>query len=161
MDIPIAEKNDPETKKDLVYDLLNEISYRKNIYYNKMAHFKRLDDITEVIIIGSGSVAVSSLILTIPFLNPVTLIIGAVCSSISTIGGATKRVMNITSKYESCKTTYTQLSDLERSTRTVLVKNHLTSNDLQNLLADLNHSLSLIEDSSLPIKLKNKNLEYN
>jgi hypothetical protein len=147
---------DPVAKKELIFDLLDEISYRKQVYYKKMAHYKRLDDVSEAIIIGSGSVAVSSLIVTVPTLNPITLILGAVCSSISTIGGATKRVLNINSKYESCKTTYTQLSDLERMTRAVLVKNHLTSNDLQNLLADLNHSLSLIEDTSLPIKLGKK-----
>jgi hypothetical protein len=56
-------------------------------------------------------------------------------------------------KYESYKTSYTQLSDLEREARIVLVKNHLSGEDLSNLLNEVNQRLSLIEDSSQPIHI--------
>ena len=119
-----------------------------------MTKLKKVDDALEAVITGCGAVAVSSLIVTIATINPVTLIIGATFTSVSTIGGAMKRVYDVKGKYESCKTTFNQLSDLERESRAVLVRNHLESSDLQTLLEDINNRLSLIEDTSLPIKIK-------
>ena len=128
-----------KNKRELIYKILGEVSLKKKAYFKKMAKLKRLDDSLEVVITGCGAVAVSSLIATIATINPVTLIIGAVFSSVSTVGGAMKRVYNPQGKYESCKTTFNQLSDLERESRAVLVRNHLESNDLQNLLDDINN----------------------
>lgn len=143
-----------KNKRELIYKILGEVSLKKKAYFKKMAKLKRLDDSLEVVITGCGAVAVSSLIATIATINPVTLIIGAVFSSVSTVGGAMKRVYNTQGKYESCKTTFNQLSDLERESRAVLVRNHLESNDLQNLLDDINNRLSLIEDTACPIKIQ-------
>ena len=143
-----------KNKRELIYKILGEVSIKKKTYFKKMAKLKRLDDSLEVVITGCGAVAVSSLIATIATINPVTLIIGAVFSSVSTVGGAMKRVYNTQGKYESCKTTFNQLSDLERESRAVLVRNHLESNDLQNLLDDINNRLSLIEDTACPIKIQ-------
>ena len=143
-----------KNKRELIYKILGEVSLKKKAYFKKMAKLKRLDDSLEVVITGCGAVAVSSLIATIATINPVTLIIGAVFSSVSTVGGAMKRVYNTQGKYESCKTTCNQLSDLERESRAVLVRNHLESNDLQNLLDDINNRLSLIEDTACPIKIQ-------
>ena len=142
------------SKKDLIYKTLSDISIKKVAYFKKMAYLKKLDDGLEAIISGCGAVAVSSLIATISSVNPVTLIVGAVFTSISTVSGAMKRVYGVQAKYESCKTTFNQLSDLERESRAVLVRNHLDSSDLQNLLDDINNRLSLIEDSAIAIKIK-------
>ena len=143
-----------QKRRELILKLLREVSLIKVAYFKHMAKLKKIDDSTEAFITASGSIAISSLIATITLINPVTLIIGAVFSSLSTITGAVKRVYNVLGKYESCKTTFNQLSDLERESRAVLVRNHLESHDLQNLLEDINTRLSLIEDSSLPIKIK-------
>ena len=143
-----------KNKRELIYNLLGEVSVKKKAYFKKMAKLKRLDDSLEAVITGCGAIAVSSLVATIATINPITLIVGAVFTSVSTVGGAMKRVYNTQGKYESCKTTFNQLSDLERESRAVLVRNHLESTDLQNLLDDINNRLSLIEDTSLPIKIK-------
>ena len=56
-------------------------------------------------------------------------------------------------KFESCKTTVNQLSDLERETRAVLARNHLEKKDFESILDDMNMRISLIEDSSLPLEI--------
>ncbi len=139
-------------KKELVKDLVDEMVYKKRLYELAMKKLKRKDDMSEAVIMGSGSIAISSLVITISTINPIALIVGTVFSSISTVGSAIKRVLSIREKYESCKTTYNQYSDLLRETRTILVKNHLSSEDLTNLLNDINNRISLIEDASIPLK---------
>ena len=119
-----------------------------------MIKLKRLDDTSEAILIACGAISVSNLFVTVATINPVTLLIGSVFASVNAVGGAIKRVIDVKAKYESCKTTYNQLSDLDRETRAVLVRNHLEKKDLQHILDDVNNRLSLIEDSALPIPMK-------
>ena len=114
-------------KRELIYKTLADVSTKKKAYFKRMTKLKKVDDALEAVITGCGAVAVSSLIVTIATINPVTLIIGATFTSVSTIGGAMKRVYDVKGKYESCKTTFNQLSDLERESRAVLVRNHLES----------------------------------
>lgn len=142
------------TTKDLILKLLDEVSVKKNIYRRKMVKLKTLDDTSEAILIACGAISVSNLFVTVATINPVTLIIGSVFASVNAVGGAIKRVIDVKAKYESCKTTYNQLSDLDRETRAVLVRNHLEKKDLQHILDDVNNRLSLIEDSALPIPMK-------
>ena len=142
------------TTKDLILKLLDEVSVKKNIYRRKMIKLKRLDDTSEAILIACGAISVSNLFVTVATINPVTLLIGSVFASVNAVGGAIKRVIDVKAKYESCKTTYNQLSDLDRETRAVLVRNHLEKKDLQHILDDVNNRLSLIEDSALPIPMK-------
>ena len=142
------------TTKDLILKLLDEVSVKKQIYRRKMIKLKRLDDTSEAILIACGAISVSNLFVTVATINPVTLLIGSVFASVNAVGGAIKRVIDVKAKYESCKTTYNQLSDLDRETRAVLVRNHLEKKDLQHILDDVNNRLSLIEDSALPITMK-------
>jgi len=140
----------------MILHLLDEVQLKKKAYRKKMIKFKKMDDASEAILMGCGAISVSSLMVTVATINPITLIIGAVFSSINAVGSAVKRVIDVKAKYESCKTTYNQLGDLDRETRAVLVRNHLEKKDLQNILDDVIHRLSLIEDSALPIKLVTK-----
>lgn len=146
-----------EDKKKLLNSILETVAERKRKYYSLMLKYKKIDDLSESFIIGCGTISVSSLVTTLATVNPVLLIVGTVFSSIATLGGAIKRSCNVTMKYESYKTSYTQLSDLEREARIVLVKNHLSGEDLSNLLNEVNQRLSLIEDSSQPIHIIPKN----
>ena len=145
------------TTKDLILKLLDEVSVKKQIYRRKMIKLKRLDDTSEAVLIACGAISVSNLFVTVATINPVTLLIGSVFASVNAVGGAVKRVIDVKAKYESCKTTYNQLSDLDRETRAVLVRNHLEKKDLQHILDDVNNRLSLIEDSALPVSVKPSN----
>ena len=139
--------------KELILKLLDEVQIKKQIYSKKMIQLKKIDDITEAVLIACGGISMSNLLVTVAIINPVTLIIGSVFASINAVGYAVKRVVDVKAKFESTKTTVNQLSDLERETRAVLTRNHLEKKDLQNLLDDMNNRLSLIEDSSLPLTL--------
>ena len=140
-----------EQKKKLIDDLLCEIQSKKQVYYKQMLKYKKLDDVTEAVLIGSNAIAVSSLMITLAAINPITLIVGASFTAVSSVGSAVKRVLNVINKYECYKTTFNQLADLERETQITLARNHLKSEDLQSLLHSIAGRLSLIEDSALPI----------
>ena len=140
--------------KDLIFKLLDEVQMKKAIYRKKMIRLKNLDDASEAILMACGAISVSNLFVTVATINPVTLIIGSVFASVNAVGSAIKRVVDVKAKFESCKTTVNQLSELDRETRAVLARNHLEKKDLQNILDDVNHRLSLIEDSALPIRIK-------
>lgn len=139
--------------KDLILRLLDEISIKKQIYRKKMVQLKKIDNITEAVLVGCGAISVSSLFVTVATINPVTLIVGSVFASINTIGSVVKQTIDVKAKFESAKTTVNQLSDLDRETRSVLSRNNLEKKDLQHILDDMIHRLSLIEDTSLPLAL--------
>ena len=139
--------------KDVILALLDEVQQRKNIFRKKMVQLKKIDDTTEAILMICGAISISNLFVTMATVNPVTLIVGSVFATVNTVGSAVKRVVDIKAKYESCKTTVNQLSDLERETRAVLARNHLEKKDLESILDDMNMRISLIEDSSLPLEL--------
>ena len=140
--------------KDLILKLLDEVQMKKAIYRKKMIRLKNLDDASEAILMACGAISVSNLFVTVATINPVTLIIGSVFASVNAVGSAIKRVVDVKAKFESCKTTVNQLSELDRETRAVLARNHLEKKDLQNILDDVNHRLSLIEDTALPIRMR-------
>ena len=139
--------------KDVILALLDEVQQRKNIFRKKMVQLKKIDDTTEAILMSCGAISISNLFVSVATVNPVTLIVGSVFATVNTVGSAVKRVVDIQSKFESCKTTVNQLSDLERETRAVLSRNHLEKKDLESILDDMNMRISLIEDSSLPLDI--------
>ena len=139
--------------KDLILKLLDEVQIKKQIYRKKMIQLKKIDDVTEAFLIACGGISVSNLFVTVATINPITLIVGSVFASINAIGSAVQRVINVKSKFESAKTTVNQLADLDRETRAVLSRNNLEKKDLQHILDDIIHRLSLIEDTSLPLTL--------
>ena len=139
--------------KDVILALLDEVQQRKNVFRKKMVQLKKIDDTTEAILMSCGAISISNLFVSVATVNPVTLIVGSVFATVNTVGSAVKRVVDIKSKFESCKTTVNQLSDLERETRAVLSRNHLEKKDLESILDDMNMRISLIEDSSLPLDI--------
>ena len=139
--------------KDLILKLLDEVQIKKQIYRKKMIQLKKIDDVTEAFLIVCGGISVSNLFVTVATINPITLIVGSVFASINAIGSAVQRVINVKAKFESAKTTVNQLSDLDGETRAVLSRNNLEKKDLQHILDDMIHRLSLIEDTSLPLTL--------
>ena len=81
------------------------------------------------------------------------LILVALISSISTVGSVIARVYDLPSKYHSAQTSYLQYADLYRDIRNRIARNHLSSEDYDLLLTEINSRLGLIEDQCLPLKL--------
>lgn len=146
-----------EIKREYIKDLLEDIGIKKVMYSSKMRSYKRKDDIYEALLMGCSTIATTNAIFTISVPNPATLIICATFGVGATLLTGLSRALSIKSRYESYRTSFNQYSDLEREIRAVLIKNHLDSKDLEILIIDIGHRLSLIEDSSIDIKYKKNN----
>ncbi len=146
----MTEYNKEPDKYSLVDELIEEISSKKRRYQGRMIKYRRYANSMDVVITGAGAISVSSLVFTATSFNPISLAIGTAFSAVSTVSNAISKSVNYEGKYESCKTTFNQLSDLERDVKATLVKNSLSSKDIQDLLYNIGLRLSLIEDSSLP-----------
>lgn len=138
-----------ETKKKAVYDLLKTIVDEKNRNKKKMIRYRKLSNFLKTSTHFCNAVSISSLITSIATVNPIALILGASFASCSTIGTALHDSMNNETKYQITRTSYLQLSNLERESRAVLLKNHLTSEQIDDLINDMNHRIALINDSTL------------
>ena len=74
-------------KKQLINDLLTEVKAKRIKYHKKMVKYKKLDDMTEALLIGCNAIGVSSLFITLQNLN---MIIATTFSTIGSVGGAIK-----------------------------------------------------------------------
>lgn len=107
-------------------------------YYKKLLKFKRIRTIVDTMILGCGTVSSTTIMITLATVNPITLIISAVFSSIATVGKALKNGMRVDEYIERLHTAYCQLNDLERDLK--ICDNQDVSN--------FNSRLSQIEDTA-------------
>lgn len=140
--------------KEKLNILITEIQNLKVVYKKKYLKYKKIDNTTEAGIIFSSSLSSSVLLTSLLSMNPIFLIIGTSLTTISTIGKAIKSVYKLSDKIESLKTTFQQYSDLERDLRTIIYKNHLTNDDIINIISDFNNRISLINDTAIIINIK-------
>lgn len=140
--------------KEKLNILITEIQNLKVVYKKKYLKYKKIDNTTEATIIFSSSLSSSVLLTSLLSMNPIFLIIGTSLTTISTIGKAIKSVYKLSDKIESLKTTFQQYSDLERDLRTIIYKNHLTNEDIINIISDFNNRISLINDTAIIINIK-------
>lgn len=132
-------------KRKLVNKLLSHIEKKKAVHKKIAFKYKRLDDFTAAIIVTFSAATLSSLILDYISQDPSMKLVSTVLGSISTVGSAVKQASKITDRWANSRTTYTQLSDLSREVTIQLGKDHLTSSEIDVMLTDLHHRLSLIE----------------
>lgn len=138
-------------RKALIHNLIKDIDIRKKIYEKRMYRLKRIDDISEAIISLCGVTSSSLLLVGLSTVNPILMLIGTVSGILSTISGTVKNAYKVKDKFEACKTTYLNLNELSRESKIIMMRNHLSATDLQQLLSDISHKLSLIDDTAPPI----------
>lgn len=136
-------------KKKVLDELLNEIVKEKKKNKKLWKKYKRRDNHMKVGIHTCNAISVSSIVASIASLNPLGVILGLIFGSCSTIGSSINDSCSFNEKHYSCKSTACQLADLEREIKAVLIRNHLTSTQIDTLIEDTNHRLSLIQDSSI------------
>lgn len=147
---PIIKKEDRiQIKKNEVFKMLNEIVNEKNKNKKLFIKYRRRNNFFKTMAHTSNAISVSSLITSVATVNPIGVIIGLIFGSCSSVGSAVNDSLSNLDKYLTTRTTFQQYSNLEREIRSVLLKNHLTSEDLDDLIEDTNHKISLIQDSSL------------
>jgi hypothetical protein len=151
---PIKETMSDETsqiekKKKLINELLDDIVKQKTDNYKLYTKYRKRFNFFSCCVNTTNAVSVSSLISSLPTANPIGLAIGTGCAGLSSIGSAMNTSMNNQDKFLTCRNSYNQLGDLERSIRARILHNHLSSKDCDNIIEELNHTISLINDSSL------------
>lgn len=152
MDCPseqLMSDTDPiKTKKVLIDKLLHEIVIEKNKQKKQLIKFRRRNNFLKGLTHFANAVSVSSLLSSFAT-NIIGVIIGSACATISTSASAINDGMNNADKHLTSRTTYNQLSNLERNTRAQLIRNHLDSQQIDSMVADINHQLNLINDTIL------------
>ena len=133
-------------KKKLILDLLEEVVAEKNKQKLQSIKFRKRNNFLKTLTHFSNAISVSSLLSSFAT-NIIGIIIGSSCATISTMTTVINDSCNNQMKYLTSKTTYNQLSNLERETRASLIRNHLTTTQFDDMLSDLNHQISLINDT--------------
>ena len=135
----------------LIKNQLNEIKILKEKHSKMSDKLKKINDILDVIIISTGSVSTSMMIIGLSSLSPILIAIGTGLGFVSTSLGIINKTLDFQGKYLNHKNTANCLNDLYRDTNITLGKNGLSSDDKAHILNDLAHRLSIIENSALPL----------
>ena len=140
-----------DIKKHKLEDELDKIKLLKTKYYNCFKNLKKYNTVCKICVNILNAVSISSLVMTYTPISHVCLIIGLASTTLSTIISVFSSSYGFDNKISTHQTTALQYADLYRDIQAKLLKNHLTSDQCDIIIAELNIRLSLIEDSSLPI----------
>lgn len=135
-------------KKILIENLLDEIVAEKVKQKKQLIKYRRRNNFLKGLTHFANAVSVSSLLSSFAT-NIIGVIIGASCATISTSASAINDGQNNQDKHLTSRTTYNQLSNLERMVRAQLIRNHLDSQQIDEMVSDINHQLALINDTIL------------
>jgi hypothetical protein len=147
----IENPNNYKGKIDLIKHILENVKIRKNKHYKKFGRLKKINTFIKAFINGLNAVSVCSIILSLSPASPIVMIIALSTTTISSVSSAVSSSIDIEGKIHSHNTSNLQYNDLYRDISARLLRNGMSSQDLDNLLGEINTRISLIEDSSLPI----------
>jgi hypothetical protein len=131
-------------KQELLQKIYYKVKKQRQLYFKKTNQFRRLNSLSSVLIIGSGTIATTSLILSFSVIGVPLLLVSLVSSSVSTLSTALKRATRIQNKYEQFKTAYLSYSDIERELKLKLTMK-LDDSEMNLIIGDINDRLSLVE----------------
>ena len=140
------------SKVKLIRSILDDIKKRKDIHYKNFGVYKNLSMYSKTLINTLNAVSICSIVLNLSPVNQTTIIIALASTTISSLVSAIQSAVDLDFKSHSHNTSYLQYNDTYREVSARLLKNGLTSDDLDLMLYELNNRLNIIEDSSLPIK---------
>lgn len=135
----------------LIKNQLAEIKELQGRHQKKSDKCKKINDILDVIVIASGSISTSLMIIGLSHMNPVFIGIGTGFGFVSTFISVISKTLDYNGKHLTYKSTANSLSDIYRDTNITLGKNGLSNDDKAHMLNDISHRLSILENNSLPI----------
>jgi len=144
-------------KIKLVKDILEDIKKKKKEHYKLFARYKKINTLVKSVINSLNSVSVCSMVLTFTPISPAVMIVALSCTSLSALTSAVHSSSDIEGKVHSHNTSYLQYTDLYRDVSARLLRNGMSSSDLDNLLSEINDRVGLIEDQSLPVTIRQNN----
>jgi len=141
-------------KINLIKGILEDVKNKKQAHYKCFSHYKKINTVVKSVVNALNAVSVCSMVLTFTPVSPAIMIVALSATSISTVASAVHSSTDIEGKVHSNNTSYLQYTDLYRDISARLLRNGMNSLDLDNLLTEINSRMGLIEDQSLPIKIK-------
>lgn len=141
-------------KIKMIRQILDDIKKRKSVHYKQFGKYKKINTFTIGVINSLNAVSVCSMVLTFTPISPAVSIVALSATSVSSISSALHSSTDVEGKVHSHNTSYLQYADLHRDVSARLLRNGMSSLDLDNLLSEINSRMCLIEDQSLPINLK-------
>ena len=153
--IPLVDGSNYAVKVDMIKSILDDVKYRKTQHYSAFGRYKRINTAVRSFVNSLNALTVCSMVLTFTPVSPILMIVAITASSLSGIASALSSAVDIDAKVHSHSTSYLQYVDLYRDVGARLVRNGLSSLDLDRLLTEVNSRMGLIEDHSLPIQNKN------
>ena len=144
-------------KKRLLFELHRKIKKLKNIYLKKANTYRRLNTANDIIVIGSGTVATMSLIMSLSIVGSPLIIVSLVASGISTVSSAFSRATKIQLKHELFKTAYLSLADLQREIHLTITKT-LTEREIDMVIADISDRIGLVTQAVTVVSISSKDL---
>ncbi len=138
-------------KVKLIKSILDDIKKRKDSHYKNFGSYKNLSMYSKSLINTLNAVSICSMVITFTPVNPAILILALSTTTLSSLASALHSAIDIDFKTHSHNTSYLQYNDTYREVSARLLKNGLSSDDLDLMLYELNNRLNIIEDSSLPI----------
>lgn len=139
-------------KIEMIRQILADVKKRKNQHYKQFGKYKKINTFTKSFINSLNAISVCSMVLSFTPISPAVLIVALSATSISSVGSAVHSSIDVEGKVYSHNTSYLQYTDLYRDVSARLLRNGMSSLDLDNLLSEINARMGLIEDQSLPIK---------
>jgi len=141
-------------KIKLIKDILEDVKNKKQAHYKYYARYKRINTFVKSFVNALNAISVCSMVLTFTPVSPTVMIVALSATSISTILSAVHSSTDIEGKVHSHNTSYLQYTDIYRDVSARLLRNGMSSQDLDNLLTEINSRMGLIEDQSLPITIR-------
>ena len=145
--------NNYTPKVKLIKSILDDIKKRKDAHYKNFGYYKNLSMYSKTLINMLNVVSICSLVLNFSPAIPAIIILALSSTTLSSLVSALQSAVDIDFKAHSHNTSYLQYNDTYREVSARLLKNGLSSDDLDLMLYELNNRLNIIEDSSLPIKI--------
>ena len=146
-------ENNYNGKVSMIKKILENVKKSKIKHYEQFGKYKKINTFIKSLVNGFNAVSVCSMVLSFSDIKPGVMIISLTSTSISSITSAISSAVDIENKVHSHNTSYLQYNDLYRDIAARLLRNGMTSSDLDVLLSEINSRVGLIEDSSLPINL--------
>lgn len=142
-----CEQTNYQQKRRLILDIVTNARCKKKEHRKRVGCYRRVGTCIKALVNVLNAMSVSSLIMEGSTNEMKWVALGT--TSISATLSALSQALGLEQKTESHNSTYLALSDLTRDFSARLLRNHLTSDDLDTLLGELNARISLIEDAAL------------
>lgn len=135
------------SKRGLVKEMLLEIKLKEKLNYKKWKKLKRIKSIVRPLLNGLNTISITSIVISISPLAPIMVFVALGSSSLATLGNVITNSYELEAKIHSYNQTYLQYASLYRDTYATIKRNHLTSEQYDDILSDLNARIGLIADN--------------